>query len=466
MSPSVQTFQFSLQLYLNAFGYRSFRPESKIALKPRLHPVENGLHAARQERPLRAPNVHVAFCVQQQPDARGMDRIADHTDESADVLRHPQAHRHVEHFFRELDGAFHLGTAAGQHDAGGHRLLEARAAQFVANQREQFLVARLHDFGQGLAREPAGRPVAHARYLDGFIGVGELRQRTGILDLDVLGVLRGRAHGHRDVVRDLIARNGNHGGVPDRAAAEHRDIRGAAADVDHTHPEVLLILGEHRVARGQLFQHDVVDAETAALHALDDVLCRAVGAGDDVHLGLEPHSRHADGIADAFLRIDDVFLRQDVQDLLIGGNGDRLGGIDHAFDVALHHLLVLDGDDAVRIEAAHVAAGNSGVDRVDFASGHELRLFDRALNGLHRGLDVDHHALLQAARWMAADADDLQRPVGFVLADDGHHLARADVEAHDEIAVGTLSHRWVLRPAFGLRASRWRSRSNSACPRT
>ena len=117
---------------------------------------------------------------------------------------------------------------------------------------------------------------------------------------------------------------------------EHRHVGGASADVDHAYAEILLVLGEHRVARGELLEHDVVHRETAALHALDDVLRRAVGAGDDVHLGLEPHPRHADGIADALLRIDDVFLRQHVQDLLIGRNRDRLGRIDHALDVALH----------------------------------------------------------------------------------------------------------------------------------
>ena len=126
--------------------------------------------------------------------------------------------------------------------------------------------------------------------------------------------------------------------MADRAAAEHRDVGGAAADVDHAHAEILLILGQHRVARGQLLEHDVVDRQAAALHALDDVLRGAVGAGDDVHLGLEPHARHADRIADALLRVDDVFLRQHVQDLLVGRDRHRLGRIDHALDVALHRL--------------------------------------------------------------------------------------------------------------------------------
>src|SRR6202041_1227112 len=115
-----------------------------------------------------------------------------------------------------------------------------------------------------------------------------------------------------------------------------------------------------------------------------------------------------DRIADTFLAVDDVFLRQHVQDLLIGGGGNRLGRVNDAVDIALHHLLVLDGDDAVRIEAAHVAAGDAGVHRVNFAARHQFGFFHGALNGLHGGFDVDHHAFFKSARRMTADAADLE----------------------------------------------------------
>ncbi len=51
-------------------------------------------------------------------------------------------------------------------------------------------------------------------------------------------------------------------------------------------------------------------------------------------LRLEPHARHADRLADAFLVVDDEFLRQDVEDLLVGRDRDRLRRVDHALDVA------------------------------------------------------------------------------------------------------------------------------------
>ncbi len=257
-----------------------------------------------------------------------------------------------------------------------------------------------------------------------------------------------RAQAHRDVVRDLVAGDRDDRGVADRAAREHREVGRAAADVHQAHAELLLVLGQHRVARRELLEHDVLDLEPAALHALDDVLRCALGAGDDVHLGLEPHAGHADRLADAFLRVDDEFLRQDVDDLLVGRDRDRARGVDHAVDVAGRHFLVADRDDAVRVETAHVAARDPGEHRVDLAARHQLGLLDRALDRLHRRVDVDDHALLEAAGRVRTHAHDIDRAVRRELAHDRDDLRRADVEPDDQVSVGLPSHR-SRRPRSG-----------------
>ena len=97
-------------------------------------PVDYALWKTEQR--FRALQIHIAFRVQQQPDPGGVDRIAHYIDEAADVLRHAEAYRHVEHFFGELNGPLHFGAAAGEHDAGRHRLLQASAAQLISNQPE------------------------------------------------------------------------------------------------------------------------------------------------------------------------------------------------------------------------------------------------------------------------------------------------------------------------------------------
>jgi hypothetical protein len=114
-----------------------------------------------------------------------------------------------------------------------------------------------------------------------------------------------------------------------------------------------------------------------------------------VHLRFEAHAAHADRIADAFLPVDDEFLRQHVDDLLIRRDRDRLGGVDHVLDVAARDLLVAYRNDPVGVQAAHVAAGDAGEHRVDLAARHELGFFHRTLDRLHGGFDVDDDSLLE-----------------------------------------------------------------------
>ena len=283
---------------------------------------------------------------------------------------------------------------------------------------------------------------------------------------------RHRREHSADQTDALVSGDGDHRGVADRPAREHRDVGGPATDVHDAHAEFLLIVGEHGEAGGQLLEHDVLDDQPAALHALDDVLRRAVRTRDDVHLGFQAHPRHADRIADPFLPVDDEFLRQHVEDPLVGGYGHRLGRLDHVLDVGVRDLAVADRDHAVGVQAPDVAAGDAGVDRVDLAAGHQLGLLDRALDGLHGRFDVDDHALLQAARGLRAQADDLDRSLGRELADQRDHLGGADVQSHDHGPLGALSHPSFPSlshrppPAGWCRcASRRRSRCCNACPR-
>ena len=67
-----------------------------------------------------------------------------------------------------------------------------------------------------------------------------------------------------------------------------------------------------------------------------------------------------------------------------------------------------DRHDAAGVDSLDMPAGHAGVDAVHLAPRHELRRFHGVLDGLHGGLDVDHHAAAQPARGGGADADDLE----------------------------------------------------------
>ena len=201
-----------------------------------------------------------------------------------------------------------------------------------------------------------------------------------------------------------------------------------------------------RIARGELLEDDVVDFEAAAAYALDDVVSRADRTGHHVDLGFQADPGHAYRLPDPLLVVDDVFLGKDVQDALVGRDRYRTRGIEDALHVARGHFPIPDRDDAVGVEAADVAARDARADRIDLASRNELGLFDRSAYRLHRRLDVDDHAPLQAARGLESDSDDLDLALRLLLADDGAYLRGADVQPHHEILVVAL-HASVPSPA-------------------
>ena len=171
------------------------------------------------------------------------------------------------------------------------------------------------------------------------LGSASWRKRAAVAQLQLLGFLGRRAQRHRDVVGHLVAGDRNHRGMTNRAAGEHREVGRAAADVHQADAELLLVVVQHREGRRERLQHDVLDLEAAATHALGDVLDRRHRAGHDVHLDFEAHAAHAQRLAHVFLAVDDEFLRQDVQHLLVVGNRDRLRRLDHAIDVGLRDFL-------------------------------------------------------------------------------------------------------------------------------
>ena len=148
------------------------------------------------------------------------------------------------------------------------------------------------------------------------------------------------------------------------------------------------------------------------MHALDDVLHRRHRAGHQVHLDVEAPGVHADRLLHPVLAIDDELLHQRMQDLVVGRDRRGVGRLDGALDIDLVDLLVAHHGHAHRILALDVAAGDAGVDLAHLAAGHHLDLGDRPRDRIHRGLDVDHHAALEAAGFLGADPEHAQPPLG------------------------------------------------------
>ena len=158
---------------------------------------------------------------------------------------------------------------------GVERFLVARASNFVPHLMEDLLGARLKDLRQHAPRHQPRLAAADAGHFHRLVLVDDRRQRASALALELLGVGNRRAQADGDVVGEVIAADADDAGVPEAAALEDREVGRAAADVDERHAQLFLVRRQHRLARRELLDDGVDDADARAVHARDDVLRRA-----------------------------------------------------------------------------------------------------------------------------------------------------------------------------------------------
>jgi len=184
--------------------------------------------------------------------------------------------------------------------------------------------------------------------------------------------------------------------VTNGAISEDSDIGSTSPDIYQADSQLFFIIAQHRIAGTELLQDQIIHFQSTAAHTLDDVLGRADCAGNHMHPGLQAHTGHTHRLLDPLLLIDDELLGQDMQNLLIGWYGYSAGGIDHPLHITVGHLVILDCHNAVGVETANVAASDTGMHRMNLATGHQLCLLHCPLNRLNGGLNIHHHTLLQA----------------------------------------------------------------------
>ena len=75
-----------------------------------------------------------------------------------------------------------------------------------------------------------------------------------------------------------------------------------------------------------------------------------------MHARIQAHATHANRLAHARLVVNDVFLHHGVQDLMVGGDVHRFGGVFGAFNVGFCYFAIFNFDHALRIKATNVVA--------------------------------------------------------------------------------------------------------------
>src|SRR5947209_3879900 len=94
----------------------------------------------------------------------------------------------------------------------------------------------------------------------------------------------------------------------------------------------------------------------------------------DVDIHLHAGAKHADGIGDAVLAVHEKMLSNRMDDVVLGGEVDRLGVLDDVLNIFLANFTVggSDGMDAAIVEAAQMAGGHAQVEDANFDVHHLL----------------------------------------------------------------------------------------------
>ena len=183
---------------------------------------------------------------------------------------------------------------------------------------------------------------------------------------------------------------------------------------------------------------------------------------------------HANRLFD-ILAVDDEFLRFHQQQALVSRDIDGLCGFHHTGHISSSHFTVFYGHHATAVDAADMAARDTGIDLGDLAVGHQFGFPQRLLDALHGGVDVDHHAALDAVAGRHAQAGQLELAARQHLGHHHHDLGGSDVQSYNEIFVlfchmdylliSSFVTSWALQPlppSYSRRPSGWRSRSHAA----
>ncbi len=220
-------------------------------------------------------------------------------------------------------------------------------------------------------------------------------------------------------------------GVPDLSVVKDRHVGGSAPQLDDGAAELDLVGREDRQRRRQRLQDELLDVISRALDALLQVLQDAGEHRDEVDLGLQPRPRHADRLVDPALLVDQIVLRNGVQQLVVPPEADVARHVVDPRHIAGPDLVARDADHAVRAAPRHVLARDAAVGRPHFDARHTLGALHRFVDGPGGFFDVTDHAAPDPAGLLRGHAQDPSAHVARIardLRDGGDDLGRAEVE--------------------------------------
>lgn len=218
----------------------------------------------------------------------------------------------------------------------------------------------------------------------------------------------------------------------------------AAAHVDAGAAEFDFVVDQSRKTAGVRCGNHALDREMGAVDAEFEVLQRGALGRQNMHVDTEDIAEHGERIADATLAIQREACWQRVEDgtvltqRLLAGDGKHLAQV-----VGIDFLATeIDGRG---VDVALQATGRDVDDQaLDGEAGHALGRIDGETDHTFGGIEIGDDAVLHAAGFLVADADDLDivRAARKNLAlgarrqpaDHADDLGGADVEDRNDVS--------------------------------
>src|SRR5690348_7641085 len=303
-----------------------------------------------------------------QPHHGGIGRVRQHFFRTLHVHRMAHVNRQLQYAFSEGNKPAQLCSATGQDDARPKLIFTLEHVNLSLDQFQQLDCARFDNFTQARVVDNPRRPVAHPRNLKRS-GLSHSRILPAPKPLDLLRLRHRRPEPHGNIVREVLAANRNRRRHPNAAVLVDDQVRRTGAQVNQRDSQLAVVSGQARFSAGQRLKDRpaVGNFDARAVHGSHHVLPGQRGSRHHVDVGLQVRSHHSQRITDAVLGIQQELLRQNVQQLAVGRDGNALCGANHLADVFPPNAMpaVRDGDPAARIDASNVRSADTDVGHVD-----------------------------------------------------------------------------------------------------
>ena len=152
--------------------------------------------------------------------------------------------------------------------------------------------------------------------------------------LELLGLFDGDVQAYGEVVGEVVAADGKHGGVGRWSPSKKTVSSVVLAPMSAMQTPSSRSSAERTASAAAMpSKTGVFHFEAGAVGAGDDGLRDAAGAGGEVEVHFELVADHADGVVDAGLIVEDELLREQVEDFAVGRKGDGAGAVDGGADL-------------------------------------------------------------------------------------------------------------------------------------